>query len=81
MFYNDSFEGIFDGKGYTISGVYITEEYSYNGLFGDLKHGSIKNLNVKDSYIVKGSKCTGGVVAYVHGTSAWQKDSCLHRSG
>lgn len=69
VLYNDSFEGIFDGKGYTISGVYITKEYSYNGLFGDLKHGSIKNLNVKDSYIVKGSKCTGGVVAYVHGTS------------
>ncbi|MBR5324638.1 MAG: hypothetical protein IKV14_07485 [Muribaculaceae bacterium] len=69
VFYNDSFEGIFDGKGHTISGVYITKEYSYNGLFGDLKHGSIKNLNVKDSYIVKGSKCTGGLVAYVHGTS------------
>ena len=68
LFYNDSFEGIFDGKGYTISGVYINKEYSYNGLFGDLKHGSIKNLNVKDSYIVKGSKCTGGVVAYVHGS-------------
>ena len=68
LFYNDSFEGIFDGKGHTISGVYITKEYSYNGLFGDLKHGSIKNLNVKDSYIVKGSKCTGGVVAYVHGS-------------
>ena len=69
VFFNDSFEGIFDGKGHTISGVYINKEYSYNGLFGDLKHGSIKNLNVKDSYIVTGSKSTGGVVAYVHGTS------------
>ena len=69
ILFNDSFEGIFDGNGYTISGVYVNTEYSYNGLFGDLKHGSIKNLNVKDSYIVTGSKSTGGVVAYVHGTS------------
>ena len=69
VFFNDSFEGIFDGNGYTISGVYVNTEYSYNGLFGDLKHGSIKNLNVNDSYIVTGSKSTGGVVAYVHGTS------------
>lgn len=68
--YNDSFEGVFDGQGHTISGVYINSNKAYNGLFGDLKHGSIKNLHVKDSYIMNGSKCTGGVVAHVHGSNS-----------
>ena len=66
--WNDSFEGIFDGQGHTISGVYVKTGREYNGLFGDLKHGSIKNLNVKDSYIVQGSVCTAGVVAHAHGS-------------
>ncbi|MBR5332852.1 MAG: hypothetical protein IKV32_06130 [Muribaculaceae bacterium] len=67
-FFNDSFEGVFLGNGHTISGVYVDTERSYNGFFGDLKHGSIKDLHIKDSYIVRGSKCAGGIVAHVHGS-------------
>ncbi|MBQ2047034.1 MAG: hypothetical protein II260_07580 [Muribaculaceae bacterium] len=66
-FFNDSFEGTFLGNGHTISGVYVNTERSYNGLFGDLKYGSIKDLHIKDSYIANGSKVTGGLVAHVHG--------------
>ena len=66
-FFNDSFEGTFFGNGHTISGVYVKTERSYNGLFGDLKYGSIKDLHIKDSYIANGSKVTGGLVAHVHG--------------
>ena len=69
-FWNDSFEGHFDGQGHSISGVCITSSNrDYTGLFGDLKHGSISNLHVKDSYIGGASDYAGGIVAHTHGTT------------
>lgn len=47
--------GSFNGKGYTIRGLYLnensTDAYYYYGLFGRIgKNGSVSNVNVEDSY-------------------------------
>ncbi len=42
--------GTFDGKGYTISGLYNKNAGSYNGLFGYISGAMIKNVNIIDSY-------------------------------
>ena len=62
----DSFAGIFDGKGYTISGVSLSNsEYSYIGLFGE-NTGTIKNLNVSVS--IEGVYFVGGIAGSNSGT-------------
>ena len=67
----NDFSGIFDGDGYTVSGMYIntdtslTENYyeCYYGLFGELT-GTVKNLNIENSYIwVSGISANMGSVA------------------
>ncbi len=58
------FNGIFDGGGHTISGLYINVESSYQGLFG-YSSGTIKNLTVSGS--VTGDAYTGGIVGSNHG--------------
>ncbi len=48
-----AFNGVFDGKGHTISGLYHSEEDNTKGLFGftDTK-AVIKNVGVTDAFIV-----------------------------
>ena len=55
------FQGIFDGDGHYISGLYITGE-NYVGLFRKLR-GSVKNLTVKNAYIL-GSNYVGGICGF-----------------
>ena len=43
------FNGIFDGAGYSISGLYTYDTQNYCGLFARL-NGTIKNLSIVDSY-------------------------------
>lgn len=66
-----SFSGVFDGNGYTISGLYINtncgmgNEYSFNnyGLF-DTVNSTVKNVKVDKSYIaVSGSPHGVGSIA------------------
>ncbi|MGI6499923.1 MAG: leucine-rich repeat protein [Anaerostipes sp.] len=54
-----SYKGTFDGDGHTIQGLYINTSSSYVGLFG-FNSGTIKNVNVIDSYF-KGGSFIGGV--------------------
>ena len=42
-----TFSGIFDGNGYTISGVNITSDRAFTGLFGHATDATIRNLTVK----------------------------------
>ncbi|MBQ8605572.1 MAG: hypothetical protein IJ408_02445 [Clostridia bacterium] len=65
------FDGVFDGKGYTISGLYINtncgtaDENSTNnyGLF-DTVDGTVKNVKIDKSYIaVSGRPCGVGSIA------------------
>ncbi len=41
----DPFSGTFDGNGHTISGVSITKDYEYNGLFAQ-NSGTIRNVDL-----------------------------------
>ncbi len=66
------FQGVFNGKGYTISGVKINRRNtSYKskdqGLFGDIL-GTIMNLGVVDSHIV-GHNGVGGVAGSAYESS------------
>ena len=72
------YAGTFDGKGYSISGVYanlydapvedpknIYNNKSYAGLFG-FHAGVTRNLSVLDSYM-RGEDCIGGICGYKDG--------------
>ena len=59
----NGFKGTFDGGGHTVSGIYIDTVNRYQGLFGYVYSGTIKNIGVDDSYI-KGGYDVGGVVVY-----------------
>ena len=59
------FTGTFDGKGYTIRGLYIDGNTNYVGLFGHVGKdgtvkGTVKNVNITDSYM-SGSSYVGGI--------------------
>ncbi|MFR9522979.1 MAG: GLUG motif-containing protein [Rikenellaceae bacterium] len=45
--YDDRFDHTFDGRGYTISGLYIDSEEPFQGLFGYVNDGTIANLTVE----------------------------------
>ncbi len=50
--WDDDFQGIFDGDGHTIYGLYIDEtSRNYVGLFGSTEDAIIKNLTIKNAYI------------------------------
>ena len=56
-----TFEGIFDGAGHTISGLYINKPTkSCQGLFGEARNATIKKVTVQGS--VTGSSRLGGIV-------------------
>ena len=62
---NQPFTGTFDGKGYTIRGLYIDGNTNYVGLFGHVGKdgtvkGTVKNVNITDSYM-SGSSYVGGI--------------------
>ena len=48
----NTFSGIFDGQGHTVSGVYVKSDKQYNGFFHTIESGAVvKNLKLKDSCI------------------------------
>ena len=62
-----SFDGLFDGDGHTISGLYNnTTNTSRVGLFGSIGGATIKNVSVTDSYF-SGSSEIGGVCGFQYG--------------
>ncbi|MBP3401823.1 MAG: hypothetical protein J6K85_02060 [Clostridia bacterium] len=65
-----SFSGTFDGKGYTISGVSISNAYSPAGLFSTLSEGGvITNLKVEGAVTPEGEgSFVGGIVGDNSGT-------------
>jgi len=58
------FSGTFDGAGFVINGVYINNSSFYQGLFGYVGSGTIRNLGVTASYI-KGQGTIGGLAGYM----------------
>lgn len=64
-----SFAGVFNGKGYTISGLNVTDTTSGVGLFGYVNGGIIGNLTVTGSVTVTDSHAAiGGLVGYTNGS-------------
>ena len=51
------FTGTFDGNGFTIKNIYTSEDQNYQGLFGYVAGGTIKNLTVTGT--VKGNTYVG----------------------
>ena len=62
------FTGTFDGKGHTISGLYINDPSKNNvGLFGCVGNpGIVQNVTLADSY-VRGNEFVGGICGYNKG--------------
>ena len=54
---SDSYNGVFDGIGYSISGLYSNGTENYCGFFGKMNKGTIKNLSIVDSYF-GGENCS-----------------------
>ena len=64
---NKVFAGSFDGRGHTISGLFI-ENYMYAGLFGYADGVNIADVNIKDSVAVSSDRGYTGIAAgYLNG--------------
>ncbi len=79
----ENYEGVFDGCGFTISGMYIPkDDNTYGqGLFASLGSGStLKNLTVKDSYINgTNAEITAAIAVFSYGaiTNCFSDGSCV----
>ena len=63
------FKGSFDGKNHTISGIRLYKgsegsNSSYQGVFGVVDHGTIRNISLSDSRI-HGRHYAGGIAGYI----------------
>ena len=68
------FTGHFDGRGYTISGLWIQRSIGEVGFFGEVNNATIKNIKFTDSYILNENSTTyantGGIIGDVQGASS-----------
>lgn len=69
------FQGSFDGKGNTVSGLNVPDTYvgAYAGLFGVIKGAEIKNLTVKGN--VTGTEYAAGIAA-LNKTTVCKIENC-----
>ena len=68
------FSGIYDGGNHSITNIYIDRTDSFQGLFGLISKGEVKNLTVSGN--IKGGTQTGGIVGFVNGTITNCKNQC-----
>ena len=66
------FKGTFDGQGHSISGVYVSTEYSYGSIFGGVGGSAkIKNFILENSYFtISGKPYFGAIIGRINDTSA-----------
>ncbi len=64
---SNPFEGIFDGNGYTVSGINIQSNESYQGLFGVVESGGVVRNVVIQGADIRGNNYVGGVVGKIYG--------------
>ena len=69
--YYSIFDGVFDGNGHTIKGLYINSKDNYAGMFG-YNAGTVKNLGLIESKIsaslTNSYSYAGGIAGYNRGT-------------
>ena len=69
-----SFEGTFDGDGFTITGLKMNDTSSYLALFRDIgSFGTVKNLGLIDTRVI-GNAYSAGIAGYNSGTI----DACFN---
>lgn len=61
------FNGTFDGDGHTISNLTINRSADYQGLFGYIRYGTVKNVKLEKADI-KGGDNVGGIAGRNDGT-------------
>ena len=62
-----AYSGIFDGGGHTVSGLAVSSDQEYVGLFGYTSDATIRNLTVSGSVTgTNGSAKVGGIVGYAY---------------
>ena len=69
--FDNSYKGTFDGGGHTITGLTVTTNDQFVGLFGYLNRaGTVKNVVMEGVLITSNHMfgCTGGMVGYSWGT-------------
>ena len=69
--FDNSYKGTFDGGGHTITGLAVTTNDQFVGLFGYINRaGTVKNVVMEGVLITSNHMfgCTGGVVGYSWGT-------------
>ena len=70
---NSKYRGVFDGGGFEISGLKIESTQSYQGLFGRVSGGSVKNLtvsgNVETAVATGTNSYAAGLVASADGAN------------
>ena len=66
----NDFTGTYDGKGHTITGLYVNRSArDYVGLFGSIKGATIKNLGLVNASII-GAQYVGGLVGYAYSNAS-----------
>lgn len=71
------FEGTFEGNNYTISNIYINaSDLEYQGFFGEVKNGSIKNLTISGN--IKAKKICGGIVGGIINAQSETIENCTN---
>lgn len=77
------FDGVFDGDGHSVSGMFINTTSTHNGLFGN-SSGTIQNLTVENSWVYGGEysagiigRSTGSVLSTKNLASVSGKEECI----
>ena len=65
--FGNSYTGTFDGGNHTISGLTVTTDHQYTGLFGFIK-GTVKNVVLTEVNITSGTFTSG---TFVGGVAGW----------
>lgn len=63
--FENPFSGIFDAEGNTIRGLNINNQKIFQGLFGHVKNGTVKNLSVEGS--VTAGHASAGIIGVING--------------
>ncbi|MDY3898586.1 MAG: hypothetical protein SOZ29_10995 [Prevotella sp.] len=67
---NNKFKGNFNGNSHTISGLLIEANDYYNGLFGVVDEGTIRNLTIADSYMCASYPFSSNYYGFIAGETS-----------
>ena len=82
------FKGNFNGNSHTISGLFIEAKDNFNGLFGVVVKGTIRNLTIADSYMRASNPYSSNFYGFIAGQTSnatllncHVKNSCVTNTG